>query len=146
MSLDPDSVTSPSLLARVRDPDDEAAWEDFVDRYAPKIFAWCRQHRLQDSDAADVTQDVLCKLVAAMQRFQYDSRRGRFRGWLKTVTANAIHDLTTDWRRKGRAVGSTGVDGWLENLADESATDQLAELVESAYREELLSAASAEVR
>ena len=36
------SRTSVTLLGRLRhDPKDQAAWNEFVARYEPKIFQWC---------------------------------------------------------------------------------------------------------
>ena len=56
------SWTSVSLLGKLhRNPKDEDAWRDFVKRYGRKILQWCRQWRLQDADAEDVTQIVLAK-------------------------------------------------------------------------------------
>ena len=55
--------TSLTLLDRLRrDPKDQAAWSEFVARYGPRILQWCRGWGLQESDAQDVTQDVLLKL------------------------------------------------------------------------------------
>ena len=125
--------------------DDVQAWGEFVDRYAPKIFSWCRRFCLQDSDAADVTQEVLCKLVSAMRSFEYDRKRGRFRGWLKTITSNTVRDLIARQSR-ARASGDTRTVKMFEMLEDESATNALAETIESAYQQELLAAAEAGVQ
>ena len=141
-----DTVTSNTLLLRVRDTDDQVAWGEFVDLYGPRIFTWCRQFRLQDSDAADVTQIVLTKLVSAMQQFEYEPARGRFRGWLKTVTANAVRDLAAEWTRKGRSLGGEQGNDLLASLADTRAVDQLYELVEQGYQAELLQVAETRVR
>jgi DNA-directed RNA polymerase specialized sigma24 family protein len=67
---DHSSRTSVTLLSRLRqDPKDQAAWNDFVARYEPKILQWCRGWKLQDSDARDVTQDVLLKLHRLLAKF-----------------------------------------------------------------------------
>ena len=36
------SDTSASLLCLGHRPSDQAAWEEFVDRYGGKIYSWCR--------------------------------------------------------------------------------------------------------
>src|SRR5438552_17230363 len=60
----PSAQTSPTLLGRLRQqPSDQAAWEQFVERYGRLILAWCRQARLQDADTEDVTQIVLIQLA-----------------------------------------------------------------------------------
>jgi len=133
-----DTATSHTLLVRLKDPNDQEAWNDFVERYAPRIFSWCRQYSLQDSDAADVTQEVLAKLVETMRHFSYDPGQGRFRGWLKTVTANAVRDLARTGKRPGRGSGDSRVQGQLAALQDEAAVSSLASAIEAGYDEELL--------
>lgn len=86
--------TSPSLLERLKDPDQQLAWERFVDLYTPLIWAWTRKMGLQEADAADLTQDVLCTLARVLPTFEYASN-GSFRAWLRTVTINK-------WRERAR--------------------------------------------
>ena len=102
-----DSGTSTSLLVRLQQaPADQAAWAEFVRRYGTRIHGWCRRWGLQEADAQDVTQDVLLKLIRAMQAFRYDPAQ-RFRGWLKTVTHHAWQDLARG-RRQVAAGGDPG--------------------------------------
>src|SRR5437899_6570468 len=87
------SLTSPTLLGRLRHaPTDQEAWSEFVDRYGPKIYAWCRQWGLQEADAEDVTQAVLLRLAERMRDFAYDVGKS-FRGWLRTLTHHALSDF-----------------------------------------------------
>jgi DNA-directed RNA polymerase specialized sigma24 family protein len=86
--------TSLSLLKRLKhSPTDETAWSEFVDRYGGRIFRWCRHWGMQDSDAAVVTQSVLMKLARNIAKF--DKHLGSFRGWLKTITHHAWHDVVS---------------------------------------------------
>ena len=137
------TLTSLTLLRRVGDVSDSAAWEQFVDRYTPKIFSWCKRNRLQDSDAADVTQEVLTKLVTTMGSFQYDPQRGTFRAWLQTVTTNTVRDIA---RRKKAIQLSDSQSAALDILASDESADTLAESIEQAHREEILEHASRMVR
>ena len=87
------ATTSVSLLKRLQAPTtEEAAWEQFVELYAPLIFHWGRQQGLGDNDAADLVQEVMAKLVTRLKDFQYDPAK-RFRNWLRTITINAARDL-----------------------------------------------------
>src|SRR5207253_5992329 len=80
-----DSKTSPTLLGRVAlVPLDQAAWDEFVDRYGSKIVNWCRAWRLQSADVQDVSQTVLMRLARRLREFQYDPSRS-FRGFLKKM-------------------------------------------------------------
>ncbi len=95
-ATNPDEDTSLTLMMRVgQSPADNAAWDEFVERYQPMIRAWCLRWGSQASDADDVAQDVLTKLVTAMKTFRYDPARS-FRAWLKTVTQNAWTDFAKD--------------------------------------------------
>lgn len=138
----PPSLTSLTLLGRVQDARDATAWGDFVDRYAPQIFEWCRRFSLQESDASDVTQEVLCKLVAQMQTFRYEPEKGRFRGWLKTVTTNVVRDMARSRVRSASQAESE----FLELLEDERATTALYESIERAWQLEVLAVAEANVQ
>jgi RNA polymerase sigma-70 factor (ECF subfamily) len=88
-------ATRSSLLVRLRDPRDEAAWREFVDLYAPLVYGYLRKQSLQDADAADLSQDVLGAVAGAIGRLEYDPARGAFRNWLFTVVRRKL----TDWRR-----------------------------------------------
>src|SRR5262245_12478508 len=102
MSTKPDKYTSLTLLERVQKfPADRAAWDEFVRRYHPMIHAWCLKWGLQASDADDVAQDVLVKLLTAMRTFRYDPSRS-FHAWLKTVTQHVLSQFSTQ-RRRGPA-------------------------------------------
>lgn len=91
-----DSRTSLSLLESLREtPKDSRAWEQFVWRYRPMIYGWCREWGLQGADAEDVAQDVLARLTEKISQFQYDPSRC-FRAWLKTVTQHAWSDSLAD--------------------------------------------------
>ena len=65
MSKSPDKDTSLTLIMRVQqNPADLQAWDKFVQRYHPIIRAWCLRWGSQPSDADDVAQQVLLKLLA----------------------------------------------------------------------------------
>jgi RNA polymerase sigma-70 factor (ECF subfamily) len=143
MARNPDSETSLTLLARLRDtPADQSAWGQFVARYGGKIYGWCRHWELQGADAEDVTQEVLLKLSSKMQDFRYD-RSGSFRAWLKTLTHHAWQDFVTSRRRAGEADGGSAIRDVLQTV--EAREDLLARLGEE-FDRELLDAATARVR
>jgi RNA polymerase sigma factor (sigma-70 family) len=82
--------TRHSLLVRLRDPADAAAWRTLLDVYAPAVFAFARRHGLQPADAADLTQDVCRNVSTALRDARYDPDRGRFRAWLFAVVRNQL--------------------------------------------------------
>lgn len=80
-------TTSLSLLERVRNPMDGEAWMRLVDLYAPFLHLWGRRAGLSDTDASDLTQEVLTVLAQKLPTFEYDASKS-FRSWLKTITLN----------------------------------------------------------
>src|SRR5215831_17297303 len=101
-------TTRPSLLVRIRDTDDTAAWAQFVEIYAPLVYGFARRHGLQDADAADVTQEVMQSVSKAAHKLEYDPERGSFRAWLFTVVRNKVSTFLI--RRKPAERGSGGSD------------------------------------
>jgi RNA polymerase sigma-70 factor (ECF subfamily) len=103
-----DMTTNPSLLLRLRDVRDRQAWALFVEVYGPLIFSYCRRKKLQDSDSADVSQEVLTRLSKALTSFEYQPESGRFRDWLGQVTHR---ELLQFWKRQGRTNAMHATDG-----------------------------------
>lgn len=83
-------TTRASLLLRLRQPEDESAWREFSEIYVPLVQAFARRRGLQDADVADLTQEVLRRVVGAIARLEYDPERGSFRGWFLTIARNEL--------------------------------------------------------
>lgn len=98
-----------SLLDRVRDPADAAAWAEFVELYRPLLLAYVRNRGVGEHDALDIVQEVFTRLIPALARFQLDHERGRFRTWLWQVA----HAALTDWRRR-QATRTRSEQAWLD--------------------------------
>jgi RNA polymerase sigma factor (sigma-70 family) len=107
-------ATRISLLARLRNRDDAASWQEFVGIYGPVVYGYGRKHGLQDSDAQDLTQVVLEAVVAAMARRGYDRALGSFRGWLFTLAHHKLYDLRARLRRQPPGTGDSDVRNLLE--------------------------------
>jgi RNA polymerase sigma-70 factor (ECF subfamily) len=132
MAKNPDNDTSLTLMMRVQqDPADPRAWDEFVHKYQPMIVAWCLKWGSQSSDADDVAQQVLIKLMSAMKTYRCESTTS-FRGWLKTVTHNAWIDFV-------RRPNASQAPDWLGSIADSSdALEDLERQMEQAFERELL--------
>lgn len=116
--------TSPTLLERIRRPDDPAAWKEFVQLYTPLLYHWAGQLGLQSAEAADLVQDVFVNVLKAMPEFQYDGRRS-FRAWLCTLARNKFRDA----RRKHMPLAAgSGMDEMPVT------SDPIAEVDEAEYR------------
>lgn len=98
--------TSRSLIDRLR-ADDADAWDRLVELYAPLVAHWCRRRGLAEADAADVFQEVFRSVATHLTDFRRDRTGDTFRGWLRTITANKIHDFYRKQRHEPRAVGGS---------------------------------------
>jgi RNA polymerase sigma-70 factor (ECF subfamily) len=107
-------ATRASLLVRLRDPLDAAAWGQFVDLYAPLIYGYVRKQGLQDADAADLCQDVLAAVAGAVGRLDYDPARGAFRNWLFTVVRRKLVNWRAAAANRARAGGDSATQQLLE--------------------------------
>lgn len=88
----PEDLTRRSLLLRVRDASDTAAWAEFESRYRDLIIRYARARGLQPADADDVCQSVLTRLCRTMRDFAYEPGKGRFRTYLHRAVQNEIID------------------------------------------------------
>ncbi len=139
----PEPVTSQTLLGRLRrSPTDQVAWAEFVDRYGPMIYDWCRRWHLQEVDAQDVTQEVLLRLAQLMRSFAYDPASS-FRGWLRTLARHALSNFAARRKRSPVAHGGCRVDDLLDSAA---AHTDLEQRLDEAFDRELLEQASVRVR
>jgi RNA polymerase sigma-70 factor (ECF subfamily) len=135
--------TRASLLGRLHgSPSDQAAWGEFVRRYGPLIYRWCRHWHLQEADAQDVTQTVLVKLAAKMRTFAYDPARS-FRAYLKTLARYAWCDFLEHSKRPGAAAGGSDVLTALESV---EAGDDLVRRLNEQFDQEVLEKAQEQVR
>ena len=106
-------TTRPSLLVRLRDPRNDAAWAEFVALYEPLIFRLARQKGWQDADARDLCQEVLRAVAGAIDRWDPDPRHGSFRGWLCRIARNLMINVLAKEARHPRGTGDSE-SLWLE--------------------------------
>ena len=121
-----------SLILRLADPRDVAAWDEFVAVYGPAIFRLVVARGLQAADAEDVAQEVLFAVARAVERFQHDPQRASFRTWLSRIARNIVAD---HFQRSRRTLPTQPGDvSSLEPFAPEADWD------EHQWREELRTA------
>jgi RNA polymerase sigma-70 factor (ECF subfamily) len=106
--------TRASLIVRLRDAADVAAWDEFVAIYGPLVHKLAMRQGLQAADAEDVVQQVFTAVSQSVGQWLERPNQHRFRGWLLTIARNtAIKTLT---RRPHGGVGLGG-DPALSELA-----------------------------
>jgi RNA polymerase sigma factor (sigma-70 family) len=103
--------TDPELLHRVAALQDNPAWSEFFQRYAPFVRDRCSVYGLDPDSVDELCQRVWVELARRMPCFQYDPGRS-FRGWLRRLCHHRAIDLLRE--RRDRRFGE---------LADEELTD-----------------------
>lgn len=88
--------TRSTLLMRLKDRTDQAAWQAFDRLYRPLLFGYARTRGLEPADADDVTQQCV---AAVLERIADYPHEGRFRTWLRAILDHKIHD---HFRRRNR--------------------------------------------
>ncbi|MDF1756422.1 MAG: RNA polymerase sigma factor [Verrucomicrobiales bacterium] len=104
--------TRETLLHRLRDQDDEGAWEEFVSIYRPYGYRVVQNLGVDPASCEDVLQDVMLIAWHQLPSFEYDAARGRFRSWFVTIIQRRVYAL---WKKSGRENG--------EPLPDTDAVD-----------------------
>lgn len=109
--------TPVSLLERLRKPHEVGAWDHFVELYSPLLYHWARRLGQQESDAADLVQDVFLLLWRRLPSFEYDASRS-FHAWLRTLFLNRL-------RQRSRQRVQTVDDVSISRMGDDGQADAL---------------------
>ncbi|MCA9193384.1 MAG: sigma-70 family RNA polymerase sigma factor [Planctomycetales bacterium] len=136
--------TRHSLIQRLSDKCDRAAWDQFVAIYEPLVYRLARAKGFQDADARDVAQEVLLAVSRAVDRWEPDGQRGRFRDWLFRIARNLMINFLT--RRMHRPIGSgdSGINKLLNCQCDPNSSESSCFDLE--YRREVFCQAAEHVR
>ncbi len=134
--MDESFDTRASLVSGLRNsqnkPRFEDSWEQFNERYTPRMYAWARRMGLSQADAEEVCQDLMLKLLKRLKSLAYDPEQS-FRGWLRIVTRNAVIDFV-DARKRMKPIEARALQAMVELQPLEQELDRL-------FDEELLAVA-----
>lgn len=94
------NVTRLSFLLRLRDRADTMSWPEFHGRYGHLLYRYARGRGANHADAEDIVQEVEMQFFKAIDGFEYDARKGRFRGYLRTAVVHAMARRANRERRQ----------------------------------------------
>lgn len=134
--------TRESLILRLPSATDADAWQEFIDLYEPLVLRFARRRGLQDADAREIAQNVFISVAKAVDRWQPDRERGKFRAWLFRIARNQL----INWVAKHSRGRGTGRTSQLDAMAQLDASPRQKEVLEQDYRRELFRLAAAHVR
>jgi len=113
-------TTRVSFLDRLRDRSTQRGWVEFDERYRELLIRYAQRRGASLAEAEDIAQDVGLSLFKALENFQYDKERGKFRSYLRTAV---VHALARRANRAARAGAVTPAE-ILDFVADpQDATD-----------------------
>src|SRR6476646_5359213 len=121
MTLTP--TTRASLLFRLRSPQDQEAWMEFVAIYEPVAYRLLRRHGLQDADAREVMQELFMAVSRSIKSWDPTKEQGAFRSWLRRVARNLVINWLKHRNRQATATGGSDLQSMLEMLSEESAPE-----------------------
>ncbi|WDE98582.1 sigma-70 family RNA polymerase sigma factor [Lentisphaera profundi] len=81
-----------TLLKKIQDKNDEAAWEEFIEIYKNYIYAIIRKVGVPQDDIEDIMQRIMIKIWTQLPKMDTDEIR-RFRSYLGKICQNAIFDF-----------------------------------------------------
>ena len=85
--------TRVSLILRLQDAADVAAWEEFVQVYSPVVRRIAIRQGFQAADADNIVQEVMLSVARSVTAWLERTDRGSFRTWLLRVARNRAFDL-----------------------------------------------------
>jgi RNA polymerase sigma-70 factor (ECF subfamily) len=89
--------TRGSLLERLKDWSDDRSWQEFFDTYWRLIYGVALKSGLSATEAEEVVQETMLSISKKMRSFQYEPKRGSFKGWLLQLTGWRI---TNQFKRR----------------------------------------------
>ena len=135
--------TRPSLLLRLQGQRDERAWTEFLALYEPLVLRLMRRRGLQDCDARDMTQQVLLRIVAAIERYRPDGAAASFRRWLFRVARNVVITFLMQQSGQPQRFDNRQLAEILDLKGADSAES---DLFDREYRQQVLAWATEQVR
>ena len=92
--------TRKTLLMRAKDPDDELAWDEFFAYYSGFIQMLMYKMKIPHDLHEDLQQEILLKVWKALQDYEEDPAKAKFRTWLAAVIRNAALNYMRSYRNQ----------------------------------------------
>lgn len=91
-------ATRKTLIQRVQDQNNEAAWEELINIYSRYVFSILISMNVAESDADEIHQEIMLKLWKRLP--ELDIENLRFRNYLSTVTKNTVLNFIRGRKRR----------------------------------------------
>lgn len=118
-----------TLIARLKDLEDERSWREFFDTYWKLIYGVAIKSGLSHAEAQDVVQETVISVSKKMNEFKADPALGSFKSWLLQLTRWRIIDQV---RKRGRGPGGHAPAGGVPGERDSARTPLEARIADPA--------------
>jgi RNA polymerase sigma-70 factor, ECF subfamily len=137
------TATRASLILRLQDAEDIAAWDEFASLYAPIIYRVAMSRGFQAADAENLVQEVFFAVANSVSKWLKREDRGQFRAWLLRIARNEAANMLTQ-----RATRTLGQDGSAAEkiLANLPSRDDFSSALGLEYERSVFRWATAQVR
>ncbi|MBL8820103.1 MAG: RNA polymerase sigma factor [Planctomyces sp.] len=137
------TATRASLILRLQDAKDVAAWDEFASTYAPVIYRVAMSRGFQAADAENLVQEVFLAVANSVSAWLERQDRGKFRTWLLRIARNEAIDMLT--RRATRSLGQDGSDAeWI--LANVPERDEFSSALDLEHERTIFRRATEQIR
>ncbi len=114
-TVNSEETTRLSFLRRLSDRSDKLSWTEFHNRYGELLYRYARRCGASQEEAEDVVQEVEMYIFKAMDDFQYDASKGRFRAYLRSAVVHAMGRRVTKQSRREARLDPHTLDSLLED-------------------------------
>ena len=135
--------TRASLILRLQDAEDMAAWDEFASIYGPVVFNVAIGRGFQAADADNLVQEVFMAVASSVSNWLERDDRGSFRAWLLRIARNAAVDMIM--QKSTRTLGRDGSEAQV-HLANLPAPSELSSALDLEYERTVFRWAAERVR
>jgi len=97
-------LTRSTLLVRLRNPTDQAAWRTFDELYKPLLIAYALSRGLDAASAEDIAQQCVQVVLEKIGGYQHQAS---FKSWLRAIADHKVADRLR--ARRGEVQPVTGM-------------------------------------
>ena len=126
-----DNSIASSLLFRAQNQEN-AAWDRVNELFGPLIHSWIRKSGILESDAADISQQVLQQVFRNIGSFTRKDPADTFTGWVWTITKFKILDHFERQKKDLQAAGGSVANQRIQQLSAEQLNSDIYDEASSA--------------
>ena len=144
----PDQIyaTRSTLLVRLKDLDNQQAWQEFFDVYWTLLFNFARRAGLNESDAEEVVMDTVETVARKIEDFEYNRQTGRFKSWLLTIVRFKLGDRFRKKKRQAEKGEVASLDEIAEGQVMDADAPELEKIWDAEWQKRMIDMALERVK